>query len=278
MQYILLAKHELIILTSLIRNTIGRSYNRLSFQQQVYAVPRANPPLVKMPTDPTLSTTTYNDEDSDHDYVEPPIELTSEDEEDPGYYRVPRPLQSSMSDTTYNKWNGSNSIYSPPPPSEHSDTTNHNSKLEKMESSSIDCGGGVYESVPEESPCEMEPGALTNDHLPPSSSAVYQNADDARVEAEAFKSSRSNSSELLNIISSSNTGQTDTSSSLSPVSITTTSPPPTQSNTPSSTTGPLRKLAASVLMHTVVCIVCVCVCVIDENFYWQIHNNNGITL
>ena len=179
-----------------------------------------------MATDPTISHTVT--EDTDHDYVEPPLELTSEDEEDPGYYRVPRALQSSMSDTTCNRWNGS--LYSPPPsqpgeeptPGQQRDSGSSGGELPIFPERD-DVGGGIYEPVLEESPYEMEP-VTTPLPSPPSVSAmpVYQNANDARAEVEAFKSSRSNSTELLNVTGS------------SPVSPLTTSPPPQTHTAPSS--------------------------------------------
>jgi hypothetical protein len=212
------------------RNTIERNYSHLPPKQEVYAVPRPNPPLVKMATDPTISHT--GDDDIDHDYVAPPLELTSEDEEDPGYYQVPRALQSSMSDTTSNKWNGS--IYSPPPPSEDSTSTAGGQQRDSGSSGGDppifperdDVGGGIYEAVPEESShYEMETTGAPDSSV--SAAPVYQNADDARAEAEAFKSSRSNSTELLNV-----TGGGGQNSS-GPVTPLTASPPPHSHTTPS---------------------------------------------
>jgi hypothetical protein len=183
-----------------------------------------------MATDPTISHT--GDDDIDHDYVAPPLELTSEDEEDPGYYQVPRALQSSMSDTTSNKWNGS--IYSPPPPSEDSTSTAGGQQRDSGSSGGDppifperdDVGGGIYEAVPEESShYEMETTGAPDSSV--SAAPVYQNADDARAEAEAFKSSRSNSTELLNV-----TGGGGQNSS-GPVTPLTASPPPHSHTTPS---------------------------------------------
>ena len=248
------------------RNTVNRSYNHLAFKQQVYAVPRANPPLVKMPTDPTLSSTTATggEDDTDHDYVEPPLELASEDEEDSSYYRVPRALQSSMSDTTSNRFTTSSLLLSPPPPKTLSEEKNQaptthpdsakedlidHSRLGKTDVSppmADDDGGGdgVYERMPEESPYEMESGAFTNTNGFPSD-PVYQNADDALAGTEVSRGSRSNSSELLNITSSTGgtVGRPDTASPLSPVSITT-SPPP------SSSTGQSCELQYIVCLYT----------------------------
>ena len=191
-------------------------------------MPRSNPPLVKMSTEPSLSHTITDD--TDHDYVEPPLELTSWDEEDPGYYRVPRALQSSMSDTTCNKWNGG--LYSPTPTEDSSQKRDSGSSGgdPAIFPERDDVGGGIYDAVPEESPYETEPEHSPN---PPSSSSssaavvpVYANADDAKAEAETFKSSRSNSTELLNISAAGVRGD-----SASPLSPSTSSPPP---QTPSS--------------------------------------------
>lgn len=186
----------------------------------MYAVPRPNPPLVKMATVPAISRSAN---DIDHDYVEPPIELTSED---PDYYRVPR-IHSSMSDTTSNKWNGS--VYSPPPPSEDSTTAQQRDSGSSGGDPQIfpereDVGGGIYNAVPEESShYEME-----TTEAPDSAVPVYQNTDNVRAEAEAFKSSRSNSTELLSV-----TGGTSQAGSGS-VSPLTTSPPPQTHTRPSS--------------------------------------------
>ena len=185
-----------------------------------------------MATDPTISHT--GSDDIDHDYVEPPLELTSEDEEDPGYYRVPRALQSSMSDTTCNKWNGS--IYSPPPPSEDSVTTSGQQRDSGSSGGDPpifperdDVGGGIYDAVPEES-SHYETETTGDPHSSVSPVPVYQNADDARAEVEAFKSSRSNSTELLNTTGRVGGGGSS-SGQISPL---TTSPPPQSHIAPSS--------------------------------------------
>ena len=224
----------------LLRNTIERNCN---FEQGLYAVPRANPPLVKTSADLILGM-----ENMDHDYVEPPLELTSEDEEDPGYYRVPRALQSGMSDASSTRMNGS---VSSPPPKSSEDSIHHHQSTGSPTSAQRDStgsdppvfptpvnfsetpqeqvegvGGGIYDMVPAESLYEMEPGSTNGQ--PPSSSPVYQNADDARAAAEAFRSS----SDLLQLTTSSSV-HADTTSPLSPNSTTTSSPP--QLHTPSST-------------------------------------------
>lgn len=183
--------------------------------QEVYAIPRPNPPLLKMATDPVISS--HIPEDVDHDYVEPPLEPMSEDEEDPGYYRVPRTLQSSMSDTTCNRWNSS--IYSPPPPPSNRSNDDPGKNRDSASSGgdlpifpeNKDVGYEIYSEVPEESHYEAQT-------IP----AIYQNADDAKIEAETFKSSRSNSTELLN-----STGHVEnTSTPVSPATTSSPLPPP----------------------------------------------------
>ena len=211
----------------------------------MYAVPRPNPPLLKMAPEATLIF-----DDTDHDYVEPPLEMTSEDEDDPAYYRIPRPLQSSMSDTNSNKWNGS--VSSPPPKSSNDsvrplssessitntqrDSTGSDprapvtappSSQEKTEND--DFGrNGIYDMVPEEFPHEMEPGST--DVLPrpssSSSSAIYQ-TNGALTSPEVYKTSSATYSEPNRAPS----GSVPNGSS----SMSSTSPPPQSHTTPSST-------------------------------------------
>lgn len=186
-------------------------------------MPRANPPLVKM-TDDLIS----GMEETDHDYVEPPLEFTSEDEEDAGYYRVPRSLHSRMSDTSSTRLN--DCVYSPPPKSSddssqrpttsspistQGDSTSSEPPIFPTPMNFFDVpqgnsGGTSYQTVPKESPYDMDP-SLT-DRQPFSSSHIYQNTDNARAEAEAFKISNGESS----------------SSVRSPIT-STTSPPPSDS-------------------------------------------------
>lgn len=201
-----------IILTSSpfphLRNTIERNHEEAS----PYDIPRPKPILIKSP----------DLEDEDCDYVEPPIELTSEDEEDPSYYRVPRPVLISDNQRNRPKVSGS-----PPKGSE-------GPSLQKQSSSSS-VGGGVeqwkrnagtlpatsngptsphrkdstqstssapaflsqslllqtveedidniYTTIPEESPYELESSPAARAE---SSSPLYQNMDEAKSESGDF--------------------------------------------------------------------------------------------
>ena len=200
------------------------------------------------------------EDDCDHDYAEPPLELTSEDEDDPGYYRVPRPLQSSMSNASSSS-KPSGNLFSPPPRHDEGSVRHHGtfsptstqrdstdseppifptsavnfSKL-PQEKEEADNGGGIYEMVPEESPYEIDPafcnGSLPPSSFPPSTIPLYQNTDDARSDVKTFKSSRSSGD--LGSAGGGSGVQGDSGSRWSPSSSAATSPPP-HSNTPSST-------------------------------------------
>ena len=180
-------------------------------------MPRANPPLVKMVDDliPGM--------EEEPDYVEPPLELTSEDEEDPGYYRIPRSLQSRMSDTSSTRLN--DSVYSPPPkfsddssqrPTTSSPTSTQRDSTSSepsiyptpMNFSEAPQGNSGGTSYSKESHYDLDPSCTDT-----SSSHIYQNADNARAEAEAYKSSNGESS----------------SSVRSPIT-STTSPPPSSAD------------------------------------------------
>ena len=221
----------------------------------MYAVPRANPPLVKMAADLTLSATEEND------YVEPPLELTSEDEEGSGYYRIPRsvhsqesssrvngsvsgPLRKTSEDSALLQSTGSvTGTTSPRHDSASSDPpifpTPVNFALSPQHDEEDVGGSSIYDVVPEESPYEVLPEESPYEVLPeespyemepaPSSSVsnLYQNSGDARAEAEAFKNSAGHSLlTTIGIISGNTRGDIP-----SPVSPSTASPPP---RTPSS--------------------------------------------
>lgn len=195
-----------------LRNTIDRNHSHQEFGQGVYAVPRANPPLVKMIDDfiPGM--------EEEHDYVEPPLELTSEDEEDPGYYRIPRSLQSRMSDTSSTRLN--DSVYSPPPKSSDDSsqrpTTSSPTSTQRDSTSSEpsvyptstnfseapqgNSSNTSYQTAPRESHYDIDP-SLT-DRRSSSSSHIYQNTDNARAEAEAYKSCNGESSSVRSPITS----------------------------------------------------------------------------
>ena len=212
----------------------------------MYAVPRANPPLVKMAADLTLSATEEND------YVDPPLELTSEDEEDTGYYRIPRSIHSQESSTRVN-----GSMFGPPRKTSEdsallqSTGSVTSTTIPQHDSASSDPpifptpvnfamspqhdgedigGSSIYDVVPEESPYEVLPEESPYEMEPTPSSSVsnlYQNSGDARAEAEAFKNSAGHSLlTTIGIISGNTRGDIP-----SPVSPSTASPPP---RTPSS--------------------------------------------